>query len=223
MTQPVEAHVTVSTNLPVPGPTLDDQVTAIDVVNAPACFTTAGVSFYGTLYTTIYVESNGRIMMQNASADPTPSALEFMNGPPAVGVWANFTVGGGSISISSPSLDVVRVDYSNVAYSAIGGLSSFAIIFDTANLTVQLDGLMGVNPATGGLDMLMGITPGLSGGATDPGTTLFTLGGAGVVTLVTDMLQDNAVGGVPGSLGLGTLNNVTFLDDSLGNYVWTGN
>ena len=215
------------------GPVNNDESLNIDVTALPHCWCNS-VPFYGSNYTSFSVESNGRLVFGNGDSDFSPTLSEAVNDSPFVGYWTDLNPAqGGSITVSTPVLgsNIIRVDYQSVPYFNLPGTPiSFGIQIDCINGDVLLDGLVGItaNPSSGstGDNQFLGLSPG-AGGATDPGTAAFALGGSGSATAASDMLYDFASGltGAPvalTSLIPGTLGAIHFAPDGAGNYLWTG-
>ena len=235
LTQATEFHVASTTGASsVAGPTSDDNFVTVDVVNAPACWTNTGVPFYGTIYTEVTVCANGRVMFGGGDSDFTPSVTEALADNPFVGCWADISPNiAGSVTLSSPATDIVRVDYVNVPYFGEPTTSNtFFVEFDATSGIVTLGGLTGIAPQPGtaspGDDMFVGMSPGNSVATTDPGVTLFTQGGAGGVAAATDMLYDfysaTTATGLAPSLLPGSLNDILFVPSTAfpTNYDWAG-
>ena len=235
LSAPFELHVTLASGVsPFPGPstiTGDDSSVIVDLTSPTTCFSGTGFSFNGTSYTTLSVESNGRIMFGNFDHDFSATAGEAQAGSPFIGFWSDLTPLT-AVTISNPSAAVLRVDYNGVRYfGQATPLISFAVEIDDANQEYHLDGLTGILPnpvsSSAGDNQFLGLSVGAIGGATDPGLTFFTVGGTGTTGAATDMLYDfydnlaiPATGLVP-SLMAGTLNKITFFALAPG-FAWSG-
>jgi len=209
----------------------------IDLTSPTTCFSTTGFSFNGTVYTSVSLESNGRITFGNGDSDYSPTLTEALNGDPFIGFWTDLTPPTQPYVVTNPALGVLRVDIVAGYYPVATGLS-FAIEIDDINQQFSIDGLLGITAqagtAGGGDDQFLGLSVGLAGGATDPGaTTTFTVGGSGATAVGTDMLYDfldttiiPGTGLTP-SLSPGTLNSVTFFYQGASStagagFAWTG-
>ena len=235
-TQGVELHVGTYSSAPfIPGPTGDDDNVSVDVTAGPTCWvTTGGIPFYGTTYTTIHVSSNGRVVFVSPDTEYSPSISYALSNDPFVGAWSDFDPStAGTITISSPAPEVVRVDWIGVDYySPSGTPNTFGIEFNAATGTVSLDGLTGIvsqsSGGSGNEDMFLGLSPGTALSATDPGAIVFTPGSMGGVLGGSDMLYDyynyTSSAGMPPSLVPGTLNEIIFTPSTAfpSNYQWTG-
>ena len=230
LSQATEFHAAITMGATsVPGPTLDEEVVAIDVTAAPTCWTT-GIPFYGTTFTQIHVSSNGRVLFQSALSDFSPTVAEALTGVPFAGFWTDLNPGtNGSVTVSNPANNVVRVDYNAVPYSGTTTNNTFGIEFDATIGLVTIDGLGGILPQTGtfgsGDDQLLGISPGTLLAATDPGNTVFTANGSGTAGLSTDMLlefYDSTLGGGMIASVLAGTSTIFFAPDPTNtpNYQW---
>ena len=240
LSQAIEYHNTLFVNgvASVAGPTADDAGVVINLSSTTVCW--PSVNMYGTVYTQMAVNSNGRVMFQataNTDFSPTVAEAQLATVGPLIGLWTdlNPSIGvGGLITASRPAPGLIRVDYVNVAYDfEPTALNTFGIQFDTTTNMVQLDGLTGIvaNPqvnfvATGD-SQYFGMSRGA--GATDGGITTFTAGGVGLAVSPTAMWYDwyGAIVGGAGrvnSLIPGTLNSVVFTPSIAvpGNYDWAG-
>ncbi len=193
---------------------------ALDVVNPPFCWTTGGVPFYGTLYTTIYMQSNGRLRLDSGLTDFSPTVAEAQNDI-MMGLWADMDTSAGNVFASSPATGVVRVDYVNVAYFAGPPAHTYAYEIDSNTGNITFDGLTGLDltqPAAS--DVFLGISPG--GGAADPGTTVFTAG-SGIIPGGNNavLTYDFGLGALPASID-GVLNQIIFYPNSTSGYDYEG-
>lgn len=240
LSQATELHVNL---LAVPatfaGPTADNATVALNVTTQPTCWFPGGIPFYGTLYNTVHITSNGRIMFGAAGdTDTTATVAEGLTDIPFVGLWRDFNpaLGPGTITASNPGPGILRVDYAvRDAGEAAGPVSTFGIQIDTGTGYVTIDGLntVAANPQTvysATIDAaFLGITNG-SAGSTNPGaSTLFAPTGTGFPANATDMWYDfyspvNPGPGLPASLVPGTLTSIIFAPDATypTNYMWTG-
>lgn len=238
LSQASQLHVTVASAATILATTFDDTAVNHNIVTSNTCYTLAGMPFYGTTYTDIWVTGNGRVTFGAGDSDFTPSITEALTDPPSVGNWVdmrpNATAAAGaqgSVTMSAVGPDVFRIDWNQVDYWTIGTPTTFGIEFDAASGLVTIDNLNLMSPQVGANtsrdNQFLGISPGMAGGATDPGSTTFTIGGGGTPA-ATDMIYDyyDAVGtaGTPGitaSLVPGTLNSIVFAPSGAG-YTWAG-
>jgi len=232
LSQAVELEIVSSYALPIGGPGGDDASTTFNFLTE---FCSPGYFYYGTVYTEFHVSSNGRVVFGAADSDFSPSVGEALTDNPFAGFWTDLNPhpvsGGGNITVDSSAPGVVRVNYNGVIYYGQSAApNTFAVVMDTNNGDLTLDGLTGIgnNPAVvgsaAGDAQFFGISGGLAVGATDPGTTLFTSGGTGAPALPTDMLYDLHPAGAAGvcpSLAPGTLSSVIF-SPAGGGYLWLG-
>jgi hypothetical protein len=229
--QGTELHCTSSSAVaPFPGPNfVDDSGVLVDLTDPATCISPAGVTFGGTIFTEVSVESNGRIVFGMTDSYYGPTVGHTLTLAPSFGFWSDLTPNNG-ITISKPAPGVLRADYVNVYYfGQPTPLLSFSLEMDTVNQTYTIDNLLGIaaNPSPGylGSEIWMGISLGNVGPATDPGATIFTAGGAGSTVLPTDSLYDFYDGmtpaGLPASMLPATLNNITFAAFP-GGFAWSG-
>ena len=226
--------IVASTQAVLPGPTGDDTSMAFDVTTSPSCWTTSGVPFFGTTYTTIHVSSNGRVLFGGPENGTLPSVSSAMTGLPFVGFWSDLNPGlGGSVGASSPSPDIVRIEWAAIPYSGLAlTATSFSIEIDALTGVILLDGLLGITANPGftnaGDNQFLGITHGAPGSATDLGPTVFAIGAMGTAVAPEVMLYDfydfNVFGGLVGSLTPGTLDRITFTPSTSvpPGYDWSG-
>lgn len=205
--------------VPVPGPIADDASVNVPVVSLPLC--AAGpLPVYGTSYTAIDVNSNGRVTFGGADPDFSPTIAEAMSDQPAVGAWADFNPSvGGQIQVSITSLGWVRIDYgiavAPLQYFGSGQAVTFAIELDPISGEIVLDGLSGISSEPN-LMMWLGLSGGSPLRATNPGVAGFAPLTSGVTTTLTDMIFEF---GPAGSLAPG-VDRVILRPNALGNYDW---
>ncbi len=212
LSQPVALNVT-ATSAPIPGPAGDDVSLLVNLTGQPICG--SPISFFGTSYSQMYVQTNGRVTFGTDSTAYTPSAAAA--NPGFVGAWADLnTTTAGSISISFPSAGVYSVDYNGVGFFGGPGTvtNTFQIVFDTNSGSILLGGLTGL--ATYTSQQLIGISPGAS--ATNPGPRTWALGGPNAMSSPTDMIYTLTTAGAA-IAGTG-VNNLLFYPN-LGGYDWT--
>lgn len=216
----------VSTAAPtsVPGPVGDDTSTAVDLATLTWC--PAGVPFYGTSYTVMFVASNGRVNFGLANDDFSPTLAEALTGQPFAGNWSDLAPNtGGTITINNPGAGLVNVNYNLVRYFGDTATASFDIDFDCATGGVSIGNLQGILPSTLAMDQILGVSPGGAALATDPGLAGFGPGLAGAAGNSTDMLYafNTAVSASlrHAAITAGML-SVSFTPDGFGNYIWLG-
>lgn len=203
------------------GPSGDDVSVEVNFA-APGC---SDLSFYGASYDRFYVISNGRVTFGSASTDFSPSLNQARDNQGFAGFWTDLDPSsGGSVSITNPSPEVVRVAYNNVPYYAQTATVSFAIDFDLASDAITLSGLQGIsgNPSnTGAGDrQFLGISPG--NGAAN--TSAFTMAPGASGTVGANEMAYDYVGTGAGSLvSTVTLGTQTIILTPLpgGGYTWS--
>jgi hypothetical protein len=215
----------------VPGPINTTTNVAVDVTASPTCWCASGVPFYGTTFNVINVSPNGFVAFGGPDTDTTPSILDAQTDLVGrVGWWTDLDpADGGSITISNPSTDVVRVDWNGVWYNTGGPGNTFFIEMDCATGVITIGGLGGLMPNpqfTSTLDdQWLGISAGATLGATDPGAALFSLGGNGFGGPFDSLYEFNDVSvtlsGLPASVA-GGMTTLTFAPQGGGGYLWTG-
>ncbi len=118
--------------------------------------------FQGSLWTSVFVNSNGNLTFGMGSTDYSESVYDLLNGPPRIApLWDDLSPnnGGQVVAEWDPTSFTVRFEDVPEFYST--GANTFAVtLHATGEITV-------VYGATNGSDALVGITEG--GGATDPG------------------------------------------------------
>jgi hypothetical protein len=223
--QPTELHV-VTTNpvTSVPGPTTDDMPVTIDLTQHPFCALATGINFYGTVYTALSVSPNGRVEFGPGTLSFSPTVAEWLTGNPTIGVWSDYDPSlAGSVTVVSPSSDLLCIEYVNVPYfNQPSSSASFKICFDadcsSTGCSGSSDASLKEMSASGIANfsssptenMILGMSPGASGmvygSATDGGNINFAGGTQGSVGTVTDALYDFLdvalyPGTLPASLG----------------------
>jgi hypothetical protein len=221
---------TTSGSLPA-GPTGDDASVTVDLTSV---LCNGAFTYYGTAYTELFVSSNGRVVFGAADSDFGPSQGEISSDNPFLGFWTDLDPStGGTISITSPATNVVRVFFGSVRYFGTNITVSYSIEFDASTGAITLDGLQGISPNTTGTGtgarQFLGITRGNTG-ATDPGRMTFGVGGSGVGSS-TAALYDycNATAPSLSCGGAGRLNSlqtgltrIVFTPTGSGGYSWAG-
>jgi hypothetical protein len=201
----------------IAGPATDDSTVALE----------AALPIFGTVYTRVYVVSNGRVTFGASVTDPSPTTAEAISGKPFFGAWVDLNpsiAGSGQITISTPVVDCIRVDYAAVRYyssTLATQIATFALELH-GNGDLKIDGLAGItDPGALVRTMYLGISKG-DLGATDGGATVYALGGPNVPANATDMIYAT---GQAGSLtpGLSTLLFTPLTSGpAAGSYAWSG-
>jgi len=166
------------------------------------------VTFYGTSYTSLFVNANGFVSFTGGDSwwAATPSYWSTLM--PRVGVWSDFDSQVTGTVTAGTGNNQVLVNYTLVPENTngvgFGPQTSFNIEFDTL---VGFAAITGFAPGAGhGTATLLGITPGASSGsnASDPGSITFAnfLGlGAQLGPGGNNMLYEFNPGGMPGGFG----------------------
>lgn len=146
-----------------------DGYTELNLAN-PLC--SGPVSFYGTTYTSLFVNANGFVSFTGGDSLWTAGPSLWAAGPPRIGVWSDFNSAQGSITASlNGTRTIVSYSVPEAVLFPVGPpvLTNFNIEFDTLSGAAAITGFAG-DPGHG-TDTLIGITPG--NGAADPGSTSF--------------------------------------------------
>ena len=211
--------VTSGVGASVAGPTTDDGFASVAI---DPCWGCSSVSFFGAgTYSTLVVNSNGRVSFGAGSTDFSPTVAEALTGAPFIGFWTdlnpslggNITVGPGVAPNGSSSAIVVH--YDNIRYYNSTTPVNFKVIYDCAASAWFITGLATSppNPLTGNAQFL-GLSVGGGAGATNPGSQTI-LGNGGIPGTVvsgltsSSMLYEFSTGNVSG-LGGGGPNNIRF-------------
>ena len=149
------------------------------------------VTFYGTIYSDLNINANGRVMFGGGDTDWSPSVADILGDNPSVGYFTDLSPDDeGCISIEEAATELT-VYYNGVRYfSEAGNVNSFSISFDLASGDVTLGGLGGIAAPAAANEGALCLSAGLPGAATDAGATLFTAGGSGSPVLPTDAWYD---------------------------------
>ncbi len=189
---------------------LDDNFTSI-VFGAPSpvCFPATSVTFYGTSYTEVFINSNGDVSFTMGHMDFTATAGEWLSLMPRVGMGTDLEPNMFGTISAQPLSDGIVVNYQNVTEWGTGGMGvtsydvEVSATTGAAILNFITDGTWGFTPT------VTGISNGSLG--THPGLVTFdTFAGAGPLTaLPTDSWIEENISGQP--IGIGTnYNNVIF-------------
>jgi hypothetical protein len=118
--------------------------------------------FQGSMWTSVFVNSNGNLTFGTGSTDYSESVYDLLNGPPRIApLWDDLSPNnGGQVSVEwDPTSFTVLFDSVPEFYST--GANTFSVtLHATGEITVEYG-------ATNGSDGLAGVTEG--GGAADPG------------------------------------------------------
>lgn len=215
----------------IAGPNADDSSVTISLNGTyPGC-ALGPVPFYGTTWTNVHVISNGRLQFGGAAGDVdySPTVAEALMDNPFFGIWTDFNfAAGSSVTINGSMAGALHVDYTNLIYWGTTVTNTFALHVDAVSGLVSIDGLTGLGvgpvPAPAGTvaDQFMGMSRGNDNFganiATDPGQTMFALGGPIPGPTGFGMIYKF---GPWGSLTTG-INNLQFLPTGFGNYDWAG-
>ncbi|HMS17995.1 MAG TPA: hypothetical protein PKA37_14220 [Planctomycetota bacterium] len=202
----------------------DDNSVAVPLV--------APVTFYGTSYSTLYVESNGRVMFVAGSGDFSPTVGDILLQNPSVGYFTDLSPNiAGAVSVLEVA-NTVAVSYDCVPYFSEGtNLNSYYVAFDIVTGDVTLGNLRGIRRPNAANEGALCLSNGNVGPATDAGATLFVAGTSGSHPLATDAYYDGhfntAVNGFTPTLdpnvNAAVPNTIVFSPDGLGGYGWTAN
>lgn len=150
------------------------------------------ITHFGTVYSSLWINSNGSISFGGMDADFSPTASEFESGIPKVALgWTDLDPSaGGSITSSSLATGALSVTFNGVPAKNGGSALSGTVRFSSAAL-LQISGyaLAGHNQ-----DTLVGVTPG--GGATGTSVVYGSIAGALSVPL-NDAVYEFVSGGAP--------------------------
>jgi hypothetical protein len=185
----------------------DDSTTNVDLTTF--CGGAGPVAFYGTTFTSFWVNSNGRVMFGAAGdTDLSATLAEAMGDNPAVGLWTDWNpgaAGSGNITVSNQG-GVVTVSWNGVFYFGTTTPCVWNVVFNPTNgeVTINTPSVL-PNPAGlgGGDAQMLGISGGVTNTATLGANINFTTGIPGLGTLPTDMLYDfwdGLVASAPGGI-----------------------
>ena len=117
----------------------------VSLSNPALCGAPAAIPFFGQLYTQLDVSSNGRVMFGSPAPNTsfTPTAAAALTSYPFVGPWCDLAPNlAGSIAVSVPGPNLLRVDWTGVRYFAVNATATFGIQFDATIGSVQIDDQM---------------------------------------------------------------------------------
>ena len=137
-------------------------------------------TFYGTVYSDIYVGSNGFITFGTGDSDFTESLGEFLGNQPRIAMlWDDLTPpNGGPVSFFTDNSGLASVCFVNTPEFFSVGANTFECVLDTANSIVTIT-YLGLTAADG----LVGMSP---GGNIDPTGTLIDISaGIGAPNVIT--------------------------------------
>ena len=210
LSQSVELNV-VPPNLPssvVPGPVGDDQGINLN---------TGCLTFYGRSYTTIAVETNGRMLFGTSFGFSPPALSNFFSGLPSFGCYADFVAQAGNIAISQPTTGLLRVDYVSINHFLIPGSSTFSLEFDTLSGALAISGLSTV--IQGPRIQIVGLSRGGTIYSPSFATTAFSWMGAGTSGITNSASQWLYSAGNLGQVVPG-INRIDFYPNAFQNYDW---
>lgn len=122
----------------------------------------SSLSFGGTSWNSIYVNSNGSASFGFGSSDFSATAAEFRSqGPRLAGAWSDLSPNaGGTVSIASNTSGLLTVSFAGVPEFSGGGSMTFDLVFNSTtgecsisnyqNSSMTTDTLVGLNPIAGG-------------------------------------------------------------------------
>lgn len=155
---------------------------------------TTPVPFMGTLFSDVWVNSNGSISFGGGDTDFSASLLDALNDDARLAAWTDFNPSAGGFVSWTEDASGFTAYYDGVPFFGESVGTNLAITIDTAGVgTLDFAGYV-ANPLTGGSftgdAMFIGVSGGLLNTATDGGATAFSAGGTGANVLATDMLYN---------------------------------
>ncbi len=224
----LQVTAAVSPVFPV-GPTGDDDSVTVDLVGSGYDYS---MPFYGTTYSQLHVSSNGRVLFGAPSSSFSPSVSAALSGNPFVGLWTDLDPSlSGNITISSPGMSRVRIDWNGVPYwGEPTAPVTLGLEFDSASGEVTLDSLLQVpinprnNSPYSGQNQFLGLSRG-GPNAIDLGTSAFApnfVGTGPANAMLYDFLNAAGPGGLAPTLFTG-LDQLRFVPAAGGGYAWVGN
>jgi hypothetical protein len=162
--------------------------------------------YYGSTYTSFFINMNGFVSFGSPDGDFTPTIAEFRGGVPRIApFWVDLSANtGGTVSYSvneSVSPPVVRVNFTNVP--------EFSLPTATHTFSIEMDMLVGnfrmisdpFNAGAAGFSMITGFTPGQNLSTLAAVTNLSTLFGSSTLTNLNDALFEEFGANVGGAGG----------------------
>lgn len=178
----------------------DDGTAVVDVTLPPLC--AAPVTFYGTTYAQLFVNSNGDVSFTQGHNTFVASAPLWQGQMPRVGLWSDFEPNlFGTVDVTRAGT-AIQVNYTNVTEWGTGGTG-------VTSYTVEFGGPLGLvairNFATdgtwGGTPVAAGISNGF-GGTNPPLVSFDALNGTGLIPgLPTDSVTEFLLGMLPNASG----------------------
>lgn len=209
----------------IAGPTGDDSSLNVPLDGPPLC-APGGVSIFGTVYTSIDVNSNGRVTFGGGDTDFSATVAEALTDLPQIGAWNDFNPGGAQlIGISNDAATgEIVVDYGTAAaplpyFGSASPAGFFQVRINPAFGDLTLTNLQSLGDHTA--NTFLGISGGSLVGATDPGAVAYSTT-AGVSLTPTDMIYEFGTPGPNGTLSvaLAGINTILYTPNALGNYDW---
>lgn len=164
-----QLNISASGGTPTPHTMGDDNSVSVALINP--------VSFYGTSYNTLHINSNGAAAFNNGSGDFTATVGEFLGQDPRVaGHWSDLEPNAQGTVTSSQSCGTTVVSFNNVPEWGTG--QSAAVSFDItfwANGDTTIDN-HSTTGTTWGTPTIIGFSPG--GGASGNSVTWGSLTGS---------------------------------------------
>ncbi len=155
---------------PVAGPASDDSSVTVNVGCVP---------FFFQSFSQMHVSSNGRVTFGSSDASFLPVVTSTTTGPGWFGHWLdlNPSVGPAAnvITVDSPAANVFRVHYETVVVFGTPDTITTDLILDANTGSLTITGLSTI-PALNVDPIMVGVSKGGAGG-TDPGATVYALGG----------------------------------------------
>jgi hypothetical protein len=172
----------------------DDVFAQVNLAAAPICLST-GVNFYGTNYTTAFVNSNGSLGFNVGETNWAANEPEWLaNSPRVAPFWSDLSPNLGGSVILGPVPGGVSLAFSCPHFGAPASVNQGTVQIDGAGVTIS-----GYAPDAGNLNAsLIGITPG--GGAVAAPQSWSSLVGFGLQAGVASnaVYEFNAGGNVAG-------------------------
>lgn len=184
-----------------------------------------GIPFMGTVFTEVYVNSNGNVTFEAGDVQYTPSMTSLLNGRPRFGLWTDLNPTQGGAVTYTADLTGMTIQFSGVPFFGESVAADFSMTLGAdGSLAIDVSAF-GVNPMSqpdAGDAIWLGVTGGATFGATDGGPTAFASGASGSGAGPTDMIysiassNDLLQASVPGQLDA-----ITALKNGAGRLVFT--